>query len=80
MDQGVDKFKYVTIDKLQSNLFAVSDYYEAGAEIHLTHDGFSGVTGVNPKTNKKFSIPCVYSPEHRGWLVHFVMANSPEEA
>lgn len=80
MDQGVDKFRYDTIDRLQSNLFAVSDYYEAGAEIHLTHNGFSGVTGVNPETNKKFSIPCVYSPAHKGWLVHFVIANSPDEA
>eukprot|EP01043_Picozoa_sp_COSAG02_P017252 COSAG02_NODE_778_length_17288_cov_102.024725_10_plen_149_part_00 len=47
---------------------------------NMTHNGFSGVTGINPKTNKKFTIPCVYSPEHRGWLVHFVIANSPEEA
>jgi hypothetical protein len=29
----------------------VSDYYEAGADIQLTHNGFSGVTGINPKTN-----------------------------
>ena len=65
-DQGVDDFKFDTVEKLQSNLFAVSDYYEEGADIHLTHNGFSGVTGINPKTNKKFTIPRVYSPEHRG--------------
>jgi hypothetical protein len=79
-DQGVDAFTYDTVDELNSNLFAVSDYYEAGADIHLCHDGFSGVTGVNPETNQPFSIPCIYSPEHRGWLVHFVVANSSEEA
>ena len=79
-DQGVDDFKFDTVDKLQSNLFSVSDYYEAGADVHLTHNGFSGVSGVNPETNKSFSIPCVYSREHKGWLVHFVVANSKEEA
>ena len=79
-DQGVDNFKYDTVDKLQSNLFAISDYYEAGADVHLTHNGFSGVSGVNPQTGAKFRIPCVYSPEQKGWLVHFVIANSPEEA
>ena len=42
-DQGVDAFTYDTVDELNSNLFAVSDYYEAGADIHLCHDGFSGV-------------------------------------
>ena len=45
-DQGVDDFTFDTVDKLQSNLFAVSDYYEAGADIHLMHSGFSGVTGI----------------------------------
>ena len=30
-DQGVDDFKFDTVEKLQSNLFAVSDYYEDGA-------------------------------------------------
>ena len=79
-DQGVDDFKFDTVDKLQTNLFSVSDYYEAGADIHLTHNGFSGVTGINPKTNQSFTIPCVYSPEHKGWLVHFVVANSMKEA
>ena len=28
-DQGVDDFRFDTVDKLQSNLFSVSDYYEA---------------------------------------------------
>ena len=76
----MDDFKFDTVDKLQTNLFSVSDYYEAGADIHLTHNGFSGVTGINPKTNQSFTIPCVYSPEHKGWLVHFVVANSMKEA
>ena len=79
-DQGVDNFKFDTVDELQSNLFAVSDYYEAGADVHLTHNGFSGVTGINPDTNKPFTIPCLYSREHKGWLVHFVVANSKDEA
>ena len=79
-DQGVDKFVFDTVDNLQSNLFAVSDYYEAGADIHLTHTGFSGVTGINPETKQRFNIPAVYSPEHRGWLVHFVIAKTPSEA
>jgi hypothetical protein len=39
---------------------------------------FSNSIRIYP--NKKFTIPCVYSPEHRGWLVHFVIANSTEEA
>ncbi len=45
-DQGVSDFEYDTVDKLHSNLFAVSDYYEHGADIHLTHSGFAGVTGI----------------------------------
>ena len=79
-DQGVDNFKFDTVDELQSNLFSVSDYYEQGADVHLTHKGFSGVSGINPETKRPFSIPCVYSREHKGWLVHFVVANSKEEA
>ena len=51
-DQGVDDFKFDTVEKLQSNLFAVSDYYEDGADIHLTHNGFSGVTGISIACSK----------------------------
>ena len=79
-DQGVENFVFDTVDDLQSNLFSVSDYYEEGADIHLTHNGFSGIEGTNPRTGKAFQIPCVYSYEHKAWLVHFVMAKSAANA
>ena len=60
-DQGVDNFVFDTVDDLQSNLFSVSDYYEEGADIHLTHNGFSGIEGTNPRTGKAFQIPCVFT-------------------
>ena len=77
--QGVE-FTFDTVDQLTSNLFAVSDYYEQGADILFQHNGFSGVRGFNPVTKEYFEIPCVYSHEHHGFIVHFVMAKSREEA
>ena len=78
-DQGVNQ-SFDTVDQLQTNLFSVSDYYEAGADIHLVHDGFSGVSGINPETNKPFCIPCEYSFEDKGWLMRFVVADSAQQA
>ena len=73
--QGVE-YSFDTVDNLHQNLFAVSEYYEQGADVLFQHNGFSGVRGYNPKTKEYFQIPCVYSPENKGWLVHFVMAKS----
>ena len=77
--QGVS-YTFDTVDNLNSNLFAVSDYYEQGMDVFMQHNGFSGVKGLDPKTGKPFEIPCVYSPEHKGWLVHFVIAKTKEDA
>jgi hypothetical protein len=77
--QGVDNYKFDTVDDLCENLFACSKYYEEGAEIHLTHGAsFSGVRGE--VDGRAFSIPVVYDHSAKCWLVHYVMARSPEEA
>jgi len=77
--QGVDNYKFDTVDDLCENLFACSKYYEEGAEIHLTHGAsFSGVRGE--VDGRAFSIPVVYDHSAKFWLVHYVMARSPEEA
>ena len=78
--QGVKDFKFDTVEGLSENLFACAEYYEQGADIHLVHDGFSGVIGRNPKTGQSFQIPAVYSYEQQAFLVHFIMANSVDEA
>jgi hypothetical protein len=71
-------YTFDTVDNLISNLFAVSDYCEQGMDVFMQHNGFSGVIGLDPKTGKPFEIPCGYSPEHKGWLVHFVIHSSSE--
>ena len=79
-DQGVRDFKFDTVEGLTENLFACSEYYEQGADIHLVHDGFSGISGQNQETGESFTIPAVYSYEQQAFIVHFVMANSLDEA
>jgi hypothetical protein len=78
-NQGVGDFDFDTVEGINSNLLSISDFYEDGADITLTHQGFSGIRGTL-KDGKPFEIPCFYSHEHKGWLVHFVMAKNPKDA
>lgn len=70
--------RYDTVNENRENLFAVSGYYEQGANISLQHNGFCGIRGK--VDNKNMKIPCHYSVENRGFEVDFVIANTKEAA
>ena len=73
------KFQYDTVENCKENLFAVSDYFEQGADILFQHHGFCGIKGRDADNNV-FRIPCHYSAANRGFEVDFVMAKSKKAA
>ena len=54
-----------TLPGLNDELFSMSEYYEdMECDIHLVHDGFSGIRGTDPHTGQRIEIPAWY---HRPW-------------
>ena len=73
------QLSYDTVENNKENLFAVSEYFEQGADILFQHHGFCGIRGRDADGNP-FKIPCHYSAENRGFEVDFVVAKSKEQA
>ena len=73
------QLSYDTVENNKENLFAVSEYFEQGADILFQHHGFCGIRGRDADGNA-FKIPCHYSAENRGFEVDFVVAKSKEQA
>lgn len=70
---------YDTVENNKENLFAVSAYFEQGADILFQHHGFCGIKGRDADGNA-FKIPCHYSAANRGFEVDFVIAKSKDQA
>ena len=64
-----------TLPGLNDELFSMSEYYEdMECDIHLVHDGFSGIRGTDPHTGQKIEIPARYDGTRKAWMVDYVIA------
>ena len=64
-----------TLPGLNDELFSMSEYYEdMECDIHLVHDGFSGIRGTDPHTGQRIEIPARYDSTRKAWLVDYVIA------
>ena len=70
-----------TLDDLNDDLFSMVQYYEdMHCDIHLVHDGFSGIRGTDPRTGHKIEIPARYDPGRKAWLIDYVIAKDMKTA
>ena len=70
-----------TLDDLNDDLFSMVQYYEdMNCDIHLVHDGFSGIRGTDPRTGRTIEIPARYDPARKAWLVDYVIAKDMKTA
>ena len=70
-----------TLPGLNDELFSMSEYYEdMDCDIHLVHDGFSGIRGTDPRTGQRIEIPARYDSARKAWLVDYVIAKDAATA
>lgn len=73
-------FETDTLVGLNHDLFSVTEFYENQKyDVHLRHDGFSGLCRRNDDGTET-RIPVVYDAINHRWLLHYIIASSPEAA
>lgn len=73
VDFGVD-----TVDDLNHNLFSLTEAFESqGFDVHLTHDGFSGLSKVD-STGNTVRVPAHYDTDTHQWMIHVAIGNDAE--
>jgi hypothetical protein len=61
-------------------LLSMSQLFEAGFELHLTHHGFSGMRLRDHNGNVRSEIPVYYDPVDMGWFMVYILADNEQSA
>ena len=66
--------------EINQTLLSMSQLFEAGFELHLTHHGFSGMRLRDHNGNVRSEIPVYYDPVDMGWFMVYILADNEQSA
>ena len=69
-----------TVPGTNQTLLSMSQLFEAGFELHLTHHGFSGMRLRDHNGNVRSEIPVYYDPVDMGWFMVYILADNEQSA
>jgi hypothetical protein len=69
-----------TMPGTNQTLLSMSQLFEAGFELHLTHHGFSGMWLRDHNGNVRSEIPVYYDPVDMGWFMVYILVDNEQSA